>query len=121
MGISNFFTNTLETREMHRDGDLRTRYYRNNFDQCLDVIRALAKKSDLDIRDVNKAHGEIYLLGNGFDVIVTISQINPIESGVDFKINYFSTFGWGKPRKRIVEFYKYLDANLKFKGVSLHQ
>lgn len=121
MAISNFFINTLETREMHRDGDLRTRYYRNNFDQCLEVVRTMAQKSALEVRDVNKTHGEIYLLGDGFDVIVTVSQINPIESGVDFKINYFSTFGWGRPKKRIMEFYKFLDAKLKFKGVSLHQ
>jgi len=121
MGLTTFFMNTCETREMHREGELRTRYYRNNFDQCLEAVKTMGGKYDLEIRDVNKMHGEIYLLGNGYDVICTVCQVNPIEAGIDFKINYFSTFGWGRPQKRVVEFYKFLDANLKFKGVSLHQ
>ena len=120
MSASSFFSNSCETREMHKEEGLRTRYYRNNFDQCLEALKKLANQEQMEIRDVNKTHGEVYMLGNGFDAIVTISQINPAEAGIDLKINFFSSIGWGKPQKKALAFYKFLDTALKFKGVSLH-
>jgi len=120
MSFSSFFRTSCETREMHADVDLRTRYYRNSFDQCLVVLKKMATATQMEIRDVNKPHGEVYLLGSGFDCIVTISQINPIESGIDLKINYFATFGFNRPRKKAMAIYQFLNAELKFKGVALH-
>jgi len=120
MAISSFFRPSEETRELHSDAQLRTRYYRNSFKDCLSVIEKLASHLKLDVRDVNEKHGEIYLLGNGYDVIMTVIQVTPIESGVDMKINYFSFIGLGRPQKKVMEIYRYLDSQLKFKGVSLH-
>lgn len=120
MSITSFFLSTAETRELHSDSGQRTRYYRNSFKDCLKVVEKLANEYKMDVREVNNQHGEIYLIGNGFDAIITAIQLNPIETGIDIKINYFSFAGFGRPRKRIVEFYKYFDNNLKFKGVSLH-
>jgi hypothetical protein len=120
MGFMSFFQATVETRELHSDSELRTRYYRNNFDQCLEAVKKLAAKEGLEVRDVNKTHGEIYMLGNGFDAIITVCQVNPIEAGIDFKINFFSYFGLGRPKKKAVAFFKFLDSELKFKGVALH-
>jgi hypothetical protein len=120
MSFSSFFRTTCETRELHSDVELRTRYYRNNFDQCLEALKKLATQTSMEIRDVNKTHGEVYLIGNGYDCIVTISQINPIEAGIDLKINFFSTFGFGRPQKRAIAIYKFLNSVLKFKGVALH-
>ncbi|PKL01024.1 MAG: hypothetical protein CVV56_04245 [Tenericutes bacterium HGW-Tenericutes-1] len=120
MSISTFFLSSSETRELHSDAKQRTHYYRNSFKECLKVIEKLAEDNRMDVRDVNDRHGEIYLLGNGFDAIITAIQLSPIETGIDIKINYFSFVGLGRPRKRIIEFYDYLDKNLKFKGISLH-
>jgi len=120
MSITSFFATTCETRELHADQGLRTRYYRNNFEACLVALNKLATQEKLDIRDVNKVHGEIYVVGNGFDVIITVAQVSPIESGIDMKVNFFSFMGFGRPRNTAVKYYKFFDQNLKFKGVSLH-
>lgn len=120
MSITSFFLSSAETRELHSSAELRTHYYRNNFKDCLKSIEKMADDFKMDVREVNEHHGEIYLLGNGFDAIITAIQLTPIETGIDIKINYFSFIGLGRPRKRIIEFYKYLDSSLKFKGVSLH-
>jgi hypothetical protein len=120
MSIKSFFSNTCETKELHTDPDLRTNYYRNNFTQVLDALKQIAEQENLEIRDVNKTHREIYMLGSGFDVIVTISEITPIEIGIDFKVNWFSGFGFHRPRKKVLEFYAKLKNLLRFKGISLH-
>lgn len=120
MGFFSFFYTTCETRELHSDPDLRTRYYRNNFKQCLEGIQKYADEHKVDVRNVNPDHGEVYLLGNGFDCIITVIQLTPIESGVDIKVNYFSLIGFGRPKKLAVGLFKYLDSVLKFKGVALH-
>lgn len=120
MSISTFFLSTAETRELHSDAKQRTHYYRNSFKDCLKVIEKMAEDFKLDVRDVNDRHGEIYLLGNGYDAIITAIQLTPIETGIDIKINYFSFVGLGRPKKRVIDFYEYFDKNLKFKGISLH-
>lgn len=120
MGIISFFSTTCETRELHPDSQLRTRYFRNNFNQCVEGIQKYATENNLDVRNINPEHGEVYMLGPGFDVIITIIQTTPLESGIDLKINFFSFSGMGRPKSKALEIYKYLESTLKFKGVSLH-
>ena len=120
MSLASFFSSTCETRELHADAQLRTRYYRNSFKDVVTAFEKIAQEEQYDLRDVNQTHGEIYLLANGFDMIATVSQITPIESGIDFKINYFGFAGFGRPKAKAVALYKKLDSFLKFKGVSLH-
>lgn len=120
MGFADFFASSCETRELHRDTQLRTRYYRNRFDQCQAAIEKYAAQEKLKVADVNPVHREIYLVGSQYDCIVTVSQVTPIESGVDIKVNMAGSFGWGKPKKIAMALYKYLDSALAFKGVSLH-
>jgi hypothetical protein len=120
MSISSFFATSCETRELHLDPELRTHYYRNSFRDVAAAFEMLAGKERFDVKSVDPIHGEIYLIGDGFDAIVTVAQINPIESGIDLKINYFSFTGLGRPKKKAIALFKTLDAHLKFKGVSLH-
>ena len=120
MSISSFFSTSCETKELHSDALLRTRYYRNSFKQCLEAIEKMTETSGFEIRNVNQQHGEIYIISNGFDCIFTISQISPIESGIDMKINFFSFAGFNRPKKKAIQFYEQFNKALKFKGVSLH-
>jgi hypothetical protein len=120
MSIASFFSPSAETRELHYDAQLKTRYYRNSFKDCLKVIETLAETMNMDIRDVNEKHGEINLIGNGFDAILTVTQVTPIETGIDIKINFFSFVGFGRPKRKVIALYKYFNQNLKFKGVALH-
>lgn len=105
---------------MHSDSNLRTRYYRSKFEQCVEALERFAAKEHLRMEAVDKVHGEIFLVGLDYECIVTVSQINPIESGIDLKVNHNGFAGWGKPRKTVLAIYKYLDTQLTFKGVSLH-
>ena len=120
MSIRSFFSPSCETRELHIDPELRTRYYRNNFKTVLEGLHSLAQRNQLEVRDINEVHKEIYMLGNGYDCIVTVSQISPIEAGIDFKINFFSSMGLNRPKKKALKFYADLKEILVFKGVSLH-
>lgn len=120
MSIGSFFSPTCETRELHRDPELRTRYYRNSFTQVVEGLKTMAQKNAMEVKNVDETHKEIYMLGNGFDVIVTVSQITPIEAGIDFKFNLFTGFGLNRPKKRVVQFYNDLKSILNFKGISLH-
>ncbi len=120
MSFSSYFSPTCETRELHSDPGLRTRYYRNNFKQCLEAFEKMASSGKFDVRNVNPEHGELYVISNGYDIIVTITQVTPIECGIDFKVNFFSFAGFGRPKKKVIEFYKDLDKLLKFKGTALH-
>ncbi len=120
MSIRGFFSPSCETRELHVDSELRTHYYRNNFKQVVEGLKKLAERNNMALKDVNEIHKEVYLIGNGFDSIVTVSQITPIEAGVDIKLNFFSAMGFGRPKKKVVKFYKELGEILNFKGISLH-
>jgi len=120
MSFKSFLSPSCETRELHSDPQLRTRYYRNNFSQVVTGLRQLAANHNLDVREVNETHKEVYILGNGFDCIVTVSLVTPVEAGIDFKLNMFSSIGFGRPKKRVVEFYEELKKILNFKGISLH-
>ncbi len=120
MSFKSYFSPSCETRELHADPDLRTRYYRNNFTQVVEALKVLAEKYHLQIRDINEVHKEVNLIGDGFDCIVTVAQVTPIEAGIDLKINVFGSLGFGRPKKKAILFYKELKTILKFKGVSLH-
>jgi len=120
MSLKTFFANTVETRELHRDPQLRTNYYRNNFTQVVDALKMLAEEDHLEVKNIDKVHKEIYMLGSGYDIIVTLSEITPVEIGIDFKVNWYSGFGYNKPKKKVLYYYKKLKELLRFKGVSLH-
>ncbi|HOP56829.1 MAG TPA: hypothetical protein PLH02_00870 [Bacillota bacterium] len=115
-----FFSSTCETRELHIDSGLRTRYYRNSFKQCLAVIEEYSGDAGTEIVNVNQAHGEIHMVGSGYDSIITITQLTPLETGIDIKINFFTSMGFNRPKKKVMEMYAYFDHKLNFKGVSLH-
>jgi hypothetical protein len=120
MSIKSFFSPSCETRELHTDPELRTRYYRNKFREVLSALQQVAKLNGMEVRNVNEIHKEVYMLGNGFDAIVTITQISPIEAGIDLKINTFTAVGMHRPRKKAMKIYQDLKGILKFKGIALH-
>lgn len=120
MSFESFFSNTCETRELHREPELRTNYYRNNFAQVIEAFQVIAKEQYMEIKNINKTHKEIYLLGDGYDIIVTLVEITPVEIGVDFKVNWFTGFGFNRPKKKVGLIYSRLKELLRFKGISLH-
>jgi len=115
-----FFANSVETREQHKNENLRTRYYKNNFEQVKNCLEKICKEEDMQLQQVNKKFGDIYICAYDFEIFATVIEITPIETSVDLKINYFATFGFGKPEKKAIHIYERLNKMLIFKGTMLH-
>ena len=120
MGLFSFINNTAETKELHADVDLRSRYYKTNYQKVKAVVLEYAKDINVDVRNIDDAHREIFLQGSRYHIIVSMVQVTPIETSVDFKVEQYGLMGFGRPKKRILEFYAYLNQSLTFKGVGLH-
>jgi hypothetical protein len=120
MGFTSFFQSTAESKELHTVTGLRSRYYKTNYQKAKAVVLEYAKQIRLNVRNIDDTHKEIFLQDNRYHVIVSLVQVNPIETSVDFKVEYYGIVGMNRPANKILEFYKYLDANLSFKGTSLH-
>jgi len=120
MSVKGFFANTIETRELHPNPQLRTNYYRNNYKQIIEALEKLAEDLGLKIKNVDEIHKEIYMITSNYDIIFTLAQITPSEYGIDLKINWFSGFGFNRPKKKAAEIFAKLKELLRFKGVSLH-
>ena len=114
------FSTSIETREVHKNENLRTHYYKNNFKDVRKAVEKMVNEEDLQLYDVNERFGDILVCGDGFEIIFSVIQINPIETSVDLKINYFVTIGWNRPLKKAIHVFEYLDSHLNFKGQMLH-
>ena len=120
MSVSSFLNNGAETKEMHQVSGLRSRYYKTNYSKAKARILEYVKEIGADIRNVDDAHKEIFIQGKKFHIIFSVVQVNPIETSVDLKVEYYGLMGMHRPRKKIIEIYNYLDKHLEFKGVGLH-
>lgn len=120
MGFLSAFKTIAETKELHSDAALRSRYYKSNYQKVKAVILQFANEEHIDIRNIDDAHRELYLQGSRFHIIVSLVQVNPIETSVDFKVEYYGLIGFNRPRNMILKCYDYLNTNLSFKGVGLH-
>ena len=115
-----FFSSSAETREMHKNEKLRTRYYKNGIKQIKNVFEKICNEEDMQLQQFDERWGDIYICSYGYEVFVTVSMISPIESGIDLKVNYFSSMGFNRPEKKIIHLYERLDQMLNFKGTMLH-
>ena len=116
----NIFTTSVETSERNRKDELKTHYYKTSFQGILKALNKIADEEWMEVHEHNERYGEIYLVGDGYEVIVTVTEMNKYDSGVDFKVNYFSIMGWGRPYKLISKLYSLLDKELPYKGKEQH-
>ena len=120
MGLAQYASNFAETKELHSVIELRTRYYKNKYTEIRDVFINYAEENNIEIKSINDNHGEIYLQAHKYHVILTIVQINPLETAAEVKVQTYQVMGRNKPQKIIKVIYSELDNKLKFKGISLH-
>lgn len=120
MGIFDFVSTIQETSETHPKRDFKTRYYRCGFVKAKEAVITYATKYKYNLKNINDAHGEIYLQTNKFHMMVSIIQINPIETAIDVKVQTYRTLGFHKPSKLILEIYQELNNMLTYKGAGLH-
>lgn len=120
MGLREFFSNSAETRELHNDVELRSRYYKISYKKARIKVEDYCNLVGINIKDINDDHGEIYLQTAKYHMIVSIVQVTPLETAIDMKVETYQIIGRGIPKKKILELYKYLNDELSFKGVGLH-
>ena len=120
MSLSSFFGTVAETKELHSVIALRSRYYKTNYNKAKAAVLEYTKQSNLNIGNIDDSHKEILLQSNKYHIIVSFIQVTPIETAIDIKVEVYGLFGLNRPQKMIVNYYKYLDENLSFKGVGLH-
>jgi len=120
MGLKGFLSNEMETRELHSDVQLRSRYYKTTKKNAVSELQEYCDSKGLMVKNYNESLGELFIQGGMFHVMVSIVQITPLETSIDFKVQTYKIIGMNAPKKLIVELYKYLDSKLTFKGVSLH-
>ena len=120
MGLREFIINFAETSERHSKNILRTRYYRTRYTNVKNSVIDYANRNNFIVNSVDDKHGEIFIQTTKFHLIVTISQINVLETGVDVKAQTYKIFGLNKPQSVIEDLFTFLDKKLEFKGVGLH-
>lgn len=120
MGIRSFFETIAETREKHPDESMKTHYFRHRYSAVKEALIAYAKTAGYTIKHVNDTHGELYLEQKNHYVIATITQINPVETGLDLKIGFESLIGFNRPRKTIAAIFDHMKQSLTFKGTGLN-
>jgi hypothetical protein len=120
MGLKTFLSNNAETRELHSDVDLRSRYYKTTFKKVKEKIEEYCNDEGIVVVNVDVIHGEMFLQTSKHHMICSIIQVNPLETAVDLKVQTYQLIGRNVPKMKILKMYKFLNENLPFKGVGLH-
>ncbi|WP_079510004.1 hypothetical protein [Mesobacillus jeotgali] len=121
--ITGRFEKFSGTSENNRDEQLRTRYYKANFNQMFQSIEDLLKADpSARITSVSKEHGEISAELNGrlpSFLTVTVITTKPYETAVDLHISTekFSLAGMNPALKQeLIKIYEKLDKTHTFIG-----
>lgn len=114
--MANLFTRfqkQIETSDRQSADSLKTHYYKANFNQLFTSIEKLFHEdADCRVVTVSKEHGEIAVeVSKPFScfLIVTIVNVKPLETAVDFNISSekFSLIGlYPDLKKRINSYYE---------------
>ncbi|MCD6482271.1 MAG: hypothetical protein J7K80_00850, partial [Candidatus Izimaplasma sp.] len=116
MGLRDLITNFAETSETHSNNILKTRYYRTSYKNIKLAIVNYAKKNSYIINSIDDIHGEIFVQTTKFHLIISVLQINPLETAVDVKVQTYKILGLNKPQSIIEHLFNFLDKALDFKG-----
>ena len=120
MGFFDVFSNHAESSERHQEKALRTHYYKHNFKQVKDALKAYANTNQYPIKTEDDTHGEVSIETPSFHMIATIIEINPRETAIDLKVQTYRVVGLNKPKKIIQTTFEALNKTLTLKGVGLH-
>ena len=119
MKFKDLFNKNYETSDNHQDEELKSHYYRARYEEAVKAVKDLALSEKATITDENEVYKEILFENNSYSCVCKITDTTPVEMSIDFKIETYSFFSFGKGKKIIASFYKFLDSKLSFKGVGL--
>ncbi len=119
MAFRDFFKKDFETSDNSSYNTLKTHYYRNRYEEVKEALYELIKEEKGNLQDENDQYQEVLFETSGYSCIIKITSTTPIEHAIDFKVNTYNLFGFGKGKKVIERLYALLDNKLQFKGIAL--
>lgn len=120
MGLIQFLSSTSETKELHSEMALRTRYYKTSYSKSVEQLNPYLKQLGYELASQDDYHGELFYKKSNHHIIISVIQINPRETSVDIKVQFYGLFGLNRPKNVILKIYTYLNHALPFIGTSLH-
>lgn len=112
MGFLSGLAKHYETRDNALDPVLTTRYYRNNYKAAKAAVILAAKKQGFTVRHEDDDRKEHLFNGKNSEIIVSMVNVTPIETAVDFTVNTAGALSFGQGKKIIEALYSELDKEL---------
>lgn len=115
------------TSENHQDEQLRTHYYKANFNQVFQSVEQLLESDPVyKVSIISKDHGEISAEISRASAFMTVTVVTtkPFETAVDLHISTekFSLAGINPSlRKELLAFYQKLDQQIPFIGSGIYR
>jgi len=106
------FAKHYETKDSAQDPELVTRYYRNNYRVTKEAVLAKAKNLGFQLRHEDDERKEHLLVSNSGEIIISMVNVTPIETAVDFTINTTGALSFGQGKKIITALYNELNKEL---------
>jgi len=106
------FAKHYETKDGAQDPALVTRYYRNNYKIAKEAVLKVAKNHGFQIRHEDDERKEHLLTGNAGEIIISMVNVTPIETAIDFTINTTGALSFGQGKKIITALYEGLNKEL---------
>lgn len=128
MGIKEFFSNRAETTDKHTIPELRTRYYKVNKQKAMEAVRYMINQEErFKLLDYSESLGEVtveILSPRRAFMVLSVITVFPFRTAIDFTITTSTLLlpiDLGYSKKQVISFYKKLDKQLEFAGVSLNK
>lgn len=120
MGLMDYISNNAETNEKHINRNLRTRYYKTSYLKLKNIIIDYANKKDYIVSNIDEQRREILIQTTKFHLIITLLQVNSLETSVNIKVQIYKLFGLNRPKRVIENLYTFLSNKEQLKGIGLH-
>lgn len=87
MGIFDKLQTHIETKDTHKNETLRTRYYAASPNAMLKWLDEYIQSEGQTVRRIDADRGELSFVGDGWDALATVIQVDGGRTAVDFTMN----------------------------------
>ncbi len=93
MGLLDKLQTHIETKDTHKNEMLQTRYYAASSHAMLQWLEGKIQENGQTVRRIDANRGELSFIGEGWDGLITIVQVDGGRTAVDFTLNREQRFG----------------------------
>ncbi|WP_215142485.1 hypothetical protein [Exiguobacterium qingdaonense] len=87
MGLFDKLQTHIETKDTHKNESLQTRYYSASPNAILKWLENQIQANGQTVRRIDANRGELSFIGDGWDGLITIVQVDGGRTAVDFTLN----------------------------------